>query len=156
MLLSEEHMQIAEEKAQDSLCTRRKYGVAISDGKKVVVTATNFRVGHCCDGNICLRDRLSLHHGQRIEAGAELHAEAVALLQWTGKKGHFYIAGYDRKNRPLKDMSVWPCYYCAMMIAYSGFSNVIIRNEHDLLVAMPIWEIINAYEQSYAQPIYDI
>lgn len=149
MIIPEIMLQ-AEQIAQISPCTRRKYGVVIAQGPVVWVTSCNERVGRCCDGDICVRDLNLAPHNRGIEVGAEIHAEAVALLRF-GPKGvtpmQFYLAGFDKHGKKIPNAV--PCHYCAMMMWWSGFGRYIVRNEHDELVYRDIWEVIEEHESTY-------
>lgn len=139
----------AEQVAKLSPCIRRKYGVVIAQGPIVWVSAYNERVGRCCDGNICVRDTNQQVQNRGIEVGAELHAEAVALLKW-GKKTpntQFYLAGFDAQGNKL--LNAVPCHYCAMMMAFCGYDYYIVRDEHDALVHRNVWETIEEHESTY-------
>lgn len=144
-----ELMYQAEQIALLSPCTRRKYGVVISEGSVVWVTAFNERVGRCCGGNICVRDTNKAPQNRGIEVGAELHAETIALLRWgsrINRSNNFYLACIQ--NGKLIPNPV-PCHYCAMMMSYVGYDNYIVRNEHGELVFKSTWETIEEHESTY-------
>lgn len=145
-----ELMLQAEQIAKLSPCSRRQYGAIIAQGPAVWISAFNERVGRCCDGNICIRERDQLQHVEAIERGAEVHAEAAALLRW-GKKldgMQFYLAGF-RQGQQLKGDNCKPCHYCAMMMIYSGFDTYIIKDEHDELIYKSTWETMEEHEATY-------
>lgn len=151
-MVNPEFMQIAEETAKESPCVRRKYGAVITLGNMFLARAPNTRVGRCCDGDICIRDRYSSQHGSGIEIGAELHAEATVLLKYGSNKSElssFYLAGYDKNGKLLTDEGVWPCHYCALMIKFSGFTHVIIRSINNELYHKSIDEIMESWEDGF-------
>lgn len=123
-------MELAEKTAKLSPCTRRKYGAVIATNEYLLSEGYNYRVGRCCEGNICVRDRAKAPHGGGIEVGAEIHAEAIALLD-NYEDFHYdtvmYLAGYDKKGELLTGIDSWPCHYCAMLIKYKGIRYMVIR-----------------------------
>lgn len=148
-MISDNLMLQAEQVSSQSPCTRRKYGVVIAIDSVVWVTAFNERVGNCCNGNICVRDTNQAPQNRGIEVGAELHAETIALLRWGNRIGDstFYLAGRDARGNLMKN--IVPCHYCAMMMAYSGYENYVVRDEHNELVFKNTWGTIEEHESTY-------
>ena len=136
--------------AKKSECTRRKYGAAVVDAEdRVISIGFNKRVGQCCNGT-CVRDRLQAAHGTQTEAGAEIHAEQAALLNWVYSPSAktMYIAGLDDKGQLLKGFENRPCYVCARMIAYVGFTWVYLPIDGDWQ-AVNIFDIMENWEQQW-------
>lgn len=161
-------MKAAEEAAKYSECSRRKYGAVITGSItvsslvhspleehpfQIVSQGWNKRIGRCCDGNICVRDRFQNPHGEKIEQGSEIHAEAMALLHLGGYPGfkQFYLACYDNKGELLTGERVRPCHYCGMMLRHMGFENIIIRDNDKALISLSIGEIMEVQESVWEE-----
>lgn len=148
-------MELAENVAQKSLCLRRKYGSVVVYDTNTVPTVKfgfNERLGRCCNGTICVRDRYHNDHGERIEQGAEIHSEAVTLLQGfplSYRSATFYLAGYDSKGTLLKGDQVRPCHYCAMLLKYRGFKNIVIKEKDDSLAWLSVDAVIEEQELAW-------
>lgn len=158
MLIDPKMMELAEQCALTSPCLRRKYGATIANSTSVMVYS-NMRVGHCCDGGLCVRDRYGSGHGENVERGAEIHAEQAALLLWKrgfGRGTHLYLAGYGRDGKLLTGKQCRPCHTCALMIKFVGLNFVVIRNEDGDIVPVSISEIIEDHERPWSQSILDI
>jgi len=75
------------------------------------------------------------------DAGAEIHAEQAALVNL----GHdtepktMYIAGLDKNGELLKGFENRPCYSCARMIVYAGFTWIYLPIDED-------WQPVNIYD----------
>lgn len=127
--------------AKQSECTRRKYGAVIVDAEdRVIAIGHNKRVGNCCRG-ACVRDRLGIHHGMNTDAGAEIHAEQAALLNYDHQvlAKTMYVAGLDSRGNPLANFENRPCYSCARMIAYVGLTWIYLPIEGE-------WQAVNIYD----------
>lgn len=153
MLLNENHIQLAREMALQSPCTRRKYGVVITDGLETTVT-NNLRVSKCCNDG-CVRDNLGIFHAERTDVGAEVHAEQAALIKWSkpiDKHTQILIQGFYRDQKmPGEGVFLYPCHACAMMLKYAGFKYVWMT-ERDELVAVSVAEILEYWEQGWVNP----
>ncbi len=140
--------------ARKSECSRRKYGVSVWDSFYEIGQGYNQRVGKCCNGNVCVRDRLSIKHGTNTDAGAEIHAEQAALIN-TGKNMSFqlYLAGLGPRNNILIGFDSAPCYSCARMLRYAGYEYINLPNDYN--TRNPIWdtwsiaEILERWEQTW-------
>ena len=152
MVIDPNIMEMVERQALLSPCIRRKYGAAIVSESGIVL-ANNSRVGRCCEGKMCVRDRFEAPHGQSVEKGAEIHAEqAVLLLRRDFSEATFYLAGYDKYNKALLDKDCRPCHTCAMMMKFAGFNYVAIRNSEGDIQSISISEVIETHEESWGQP----
>jgi deoxycytidylate deaminase len=153
LLLNDNHIKLAREIALQSPCTRRKYGVVITDGVDTVVT-NNQRVSKCCNGG-CVRDSLNIYHAERTDVGAEVHAEQAALIRWSkpiDKNTFVLIQGYYRDQKiPGEGIFLYPCHACAMMLKFAGFK-YIWMTERNELVAVPIAEILEYWEIGWRNP----
>lgn len=147
MLFNDTHIQLAREIALQSPCTRRKYGVVITDGIETVVT-NNQRVSRCCNKG-CVRDALGIYHAERSDVGAEVHAEQAALIRWN-KPVHMHTeiliqAFYRDQTIPGEGVFLYPCHACAMMLKFAGFKYIWLT-ERNLLVAVSIEDILEYWE----------
>jgi deoxycytidylate deaminase len=141
---------IASETAKQSPCTRRKYGAVIASTSSDIfyVAAANYGISKCCGGNICARDMYQVPHGQRVEVGAEIHAEQSALIQWKGYDTgpySFVLAGWQG-GKELLGTDVYPCHVCALMIKHAGFRHVYIKDTSKEIVPVSI-NIVIAYRE---------
>lgn len=135
--------------ARQSECTRRKYGAVITGKYSSFELASGYnkRVGTCCNG-VCARDSLSLGHGQNTDAGAEIHAEQMALIEFEWDAEHasrIYVAGLDKDGNPMNGFDNAPCYSCARMIKYAGIQDVYLPvdgefERFDIDDIMETWE----------------
>jgi deoxycytidylate deaminase len=149
LLFNDTHIQLAREIALQSPCTRRKYGVVITNGIDTVVT-NNQRVSRCCNG-VCVRDALGIYHGERTDVGAEVHAEQAALIRWNkpvDKHTAVLIQAFYRDQTiPGEGIFLYPCHACAMMLKFAGFKNIWLT-ENNQLVAVPIANILDYWEEA--------
>src|ERR1044071_7006704 len=85
------YFQIAEEHAESSPCVRRKYAALIGykDGDHLWTVESNNRQSKCCN-NECSRTMYGFQNGERVEVGAEIHAETAALIS-APTKGEIFI-----------------------------------------------------------------
>lgn len=123
---------------------------------------TNERVSRACD-TLCARTRLYIRHGERVEVGAEVHAEQSALINWTPFYDitdtrsefdwHFMISGWDMvTQKELFGRQVYPCHVCALMVKHAGFRTVILRNSSGDVDYVSIDQIIEEREQEWESP----
>lgn len=142
------YFQIAEWKATDSPCVRRKYGALIAYAditeNPLWVVETNSRLARCCDGK-CVRDTFKFTNGERVEMGAEIHAETAALIAAKNKGDLFVLVG-QTANSPLYGENVYPCHACALAIKFAGYKHIHIKTAKDVIQAVSIDAIIEHRE----------
>lgn len=149
----EPYFKVAEQVAKESPCVRRQYGVVIADkysNELAFTTAYNERVTHCCD-HICIRDALGLFNGERVEAGAEVHAETAALIKSAPREGverTMVLVGYKGAHELLWE-DVWPCRTCALNIKYAGIKYIYVRNRARIITPVSVAEIIEHREREW-------
>lgn len=100
-----------------STCLRHRIGCVIVNDDKIVSTGYNGAVTgaeHCLDKG-CIRDKLEIPSGTKIEMCESVHAEANALIQ----------AGKYSKGGTLY-VNVTPCITCSKMIVNAGITRVVI------------------------------
>lgn len=146
---------MAEYEAKKSECARRQYGAAIaypslSFDLSDVVLGYNKRIGKCCSGDICVRTRLNVQHGQAVEKGGEIHAETAALINNTRptSTGKFILVGFAGQ-RQLYEKDSLPCHSCAMNIKHAGFTYIHILSAPDTMSTVSVSSIIEYREQEW-------
>jgi dCMP deaminase len=116
-------MNIAEDVAKRSTCTRRQIGAVIvnSETKEIVATGYNGNPrgqAHCSKIG-CIRDTLKIPSGEKSEVCTAVHAEQNALMQaGTGSRGATMYC------------LIMPCNTCAKMIVNAGIKRVVYRDEY--------------------------
>lgn len=123
-------LSIAALTALRSTCIRRKYGAIIVKEHRIVSTGYNGSApgkDHCFDKG-CWREANNIPHGQRYEACVSIHGEQNAIIRCDPKEmkdSDIYIVGFDCKEE--KFIAGIPCDICSKMLANSGITNVITR-----------------------------
>jgi len=150
--LLEPYFKIAASAANDSPCQRRQFAALIAYGgpeaDPLFVVETNSRQSNCCN-NKCVRDFLSVNNGERVEVGAEIHAETAALIKQPKKGWVFLLVGQTTKGNPLYNAAVYPCHSCALAIKFAGYKNIFIKASKDRIVSVSIDEIISYREEEW-------
>ncbi len=121
-------MEVAEVVAKRSTCLRRSVGAVVVKDKRILATGYNGAptgLAHCAAAG-CLRERLGIPSGERIEICRGLHAEQNALIQ---------AAKYGIS---LEDSTIYttlePCITCAKMLINAGIKKIVYRESYvDLL-----------------------
>ncbi len=117
-------MRIAHEVAKRATCLRRSVGAVVVLDKRILSTGYNGAptgLPHCSETG-CLRDRLHVPSGERVELCRGLHAEMNALLQ-----GARY--GIRMDGATLYSTHV-PCSLCSKMIINTGIVRVVAAVEY--------------------------
>lgn len=147
------YLTIAQKTARESPCVRRQYGaVLVRPDIMYHMAACNSRVSQCCKG-ICARDRVQLRNGERVEVGAEVHAETAALIAYGREDvadSVLVLAGFSGE-RELLSPEVWPCHTCAMNLKFAGIRFAYMKNEQDILMPVAISEVLR-YRESEWEP----
>jgi dCMP deaminase len=122
--ISKDHyfMNIAIEVAKRSTCTRRKIGaIIVSDVGEIKSTGYNGNprgLPHC-DEMGCIRDKLGIPSGTRLETCTAVHAEQNALIQ----------AGTNARGSTLYSTIV-PCPICARIILNAQVARVVYIGDY--------------------------
>jgi len=122
--ISKDHyfMNIAIEVARRSTCTRRQIGaIIVSDVGEIKSTGYNGNprgIPHC-DEMGCIRDKLGIPSGTRLETCTAVHAEQNALIQ----------AGTNSRGSTLYSTIV-PCPICARMILNAQVARVVFIDDY--------------------------
>lgn len=115
-------MKITEIVAGRSTCLRRKVGAIIVKNKRILTTGYNGPpegIEHCESRGGCLRDKMNIPSGQRMELSRAIHAEQNAIIQ-AAKMGI-----------SIDDSTIYvtthPCFTCAKMLINAGVKKIIYR-----------------------------
>lgn len=115
-------MNIAREVSRRSTCTRRQIGaIVVSNVGEIKSTGYNGNprgLPHCEDIG-CIRDKLKIPSGTRMETCTAVHAEQNALIQ----------AGTNAKGGILYSTIV-PCPICARMILNAQIEKVVFSGDY--------------------------
>lgn len=115
-------MNIAREVSRRSTCTRRQIGaIVVSDVGEIKSTGYNGNprgLPHCEDIG-CIRDKLKIPSGTRLETCTAVHAEQNALIQ----------AGTNARNGTMYSTIV-PCPICARMILNAQIRRVVYSGDY--------------------------
>lgn len=110
-------MKIAEIVSLRSTCLRHQFGCVITNDDQIISTGYNGAVRgarHCIESG-CVRNKLNIPSGTRMEICEAVHAEQNALLQ----------AGRDKEGGTLY-VNCTPCKTCSKMIINSRIKRVVI------------------------------
>ncbi len=123
-------MNIAIEVARRSTCTRRQIGaIIVSDVGEIKSTGYNGNprgLPHCHEIG-CIRDKLNIPSGTRLETCTAVHAEQNALIQ----------AGTNARGSTLYSTIV-PCPICARMILNAQVSRVVYIDDYSDLAGVEL------------------
>jgi len=114
-------MQIAVLVAERSTCIRKKVGAVIIRDKHILATGYNGApkgLPHCSEVG-CLREKLGIPSGERVEMCRGIHAEQNALVQ-AARFGISLEGGVCYTT-------LQPCVTCTKLLVNSGISKVIFK-----------------------------
>lgn len=117
-------MEVASVVAKRATCLRRSVGAVVVKDKRILATGYNGApsgLSHCAVVG-CLRDKLGIPSGQRVEICRGLHAEQNALIQ---------AAKY---GIPLEGSTIYvtlePCVTCAKMLVNAGIQRIVYEEQY--------------------------
>ncbi|MCU0859316.1 MAG: cytidine/deoxycytidylate deaminase family protein [Thermoplasmata archaeon] len=123
-------MNIAIEVSRRSTCTRRQIGaIIVSDVGAIKSTGYNGNprgIPHCEEIG-CIRDKLGIPSGTRLETCTAVHAEQNALIQ----------AGTDARGSTMYSTIV-PCPICARMILNAQVARVVYIGDYSDLAGVEL------------------
>lgn len=123
-------MNIAIEVSRRSTCTRRQIGaIIVSDDGMIKSTGYNGNprgLPHCEEIG-CIRDKLGIPSGTRLETCTAVHAEQNALIQ----------AGTNARGSTLYSTIV-PCPICARMILNAQVGRVVYIDDYSDLTGVEL------------------
>ena len=123
-------MNIAIEVSRRSTCTRRQIGaIIVSDVGAIKSTGYNGnpRGTPHCEEIGCIRDKLGIPSGTRLETCTAVHAEQNALIQ----------AGTDARGSTMYSTIV-PCPICARMILNAQVARVVYIGDYSDLAGIEL------------------
>lgn len=146
---------IASRTAKLSPCDRRQYGAVVIDRKDGMNYAAecNSRQSRCCN-TVCARTRMQFRNGERVEVGAEVHAETAAIIAFGGTGSDtavMVLAGFSG-NRELLSEDAYPCHTCALNIKFAGIKWVYIKDRTKNITPVLTSEIIK-YREAEWEPV---
>ena len=115
-------MKITELVATRSTCLRRSVGAIVVKNKRILTTGYNGPpegLKHCDELGGCLRDKLKIPSGERMELSRAVHAEQNAIIQ-AAKLG-ISIQGGEMY------ITTHPCFICAKMIINAGIKRIVYK-----------------------------
>lgn len=118
-------MEVTRVVARRATCLRRQVGAILVKDKRILTTGYNgppAGLPHCDALGGCLRDRLGIPSGERLEISRALHAEQNALVQAARH-------GIDVRGSTLYCTNE-PCFTCAKMLINAGITQVIYLEEY--------------------------
>ena len=130
--ISKDHyfMNIAIEVSRRSTCTRRQIGaIIVSDVGEIKSTGYNGNprgLPHCEEMG-CIRDKMEIPSGTRLETCTAVHAEQNALMQ----------AGTNSRGSTLYSTIV-PCPICARMILNAQIARVVYIGDYSDLSGLEL------------------
>ncbi len=117
-------LRIAKEVAQRSTCLRRQVGSLLVLDTRILATGYNGApkgLAHCLDIG-CLREKLGIPSGERLELCRGLHAEMNALLQAASH-------GIQVEGSTLYTTN-HPCITCAKMLINCGVKRIVALDDY--------------------------
>jgi len=117
-------MEITHLVAKRSTCLRRQVGAVIVRDKRILATGYNGAprgLAHCSETG-CLREKMGIPSGQRLELCRGLHAEQNAIIQAA-------LSGVSIQDSQIYSVTR-PCIVCAKMIINAGIKRVIFHEDY--------------------------
>lgn len=127
-------MEIVEVVAKRSTCLRRKVGCILVRDRRILATGYNGPpkgITHCGDMGGCMRDRLGIPSGERLEVCRALHAEQNAIIQAA-------VSGVSLEGEVELYCLTQPCLTCAKMLINANVRRIVYRDAYhdDIACAM--------------------
>ncbi|MCK4235040.1 cytidine/deoxycytidylate deaminase family protein [candidate division WOR-3 bacterium] len=115
-------MEITDLVATRATCLRRKVGAILVKDRRILATGYNGPpkgVPHCDELGGCLREKLNIPSGERMELSRAVHAEQNAIIQAA-------IMGTNIDGATLY-VTNHPCFICAKMLINVGVKKIIYK-----------------------------
>lgn len=130
------YLDLAEIVAQRCTCLRRRYGAVIVKNDEVISTgyagAPRGRA-NCSDLGYCLRNKLEIPRGQRMELCRSVHAEANAIICAPRRDmigATLYLTGTEVAGGGyIKDATC--CSMCKRLVINAGIEQVVVRDDKE-------------------------
>ncbi len=136
-------MEVASVVAKRATCLRRKVGAVVVKDKRILATGYNGApsgLQHCAVVG-CLRDRLGIPSGQRVEICRGLHAEQNALIQ--AAKYGISLDGATVYT------TLEPCVTCAKMLVNAGIKRIVFDEAYPDQLSRDILAEANMLVEQY-------
>ena len=117
-------LKIAKLVSERSTCLRRQVGAILVKDKRILTTGYNGApsgIEHCLDRG-CLREKLGIPSGERIEICRGVHAEQNALIQ----AAKFGIS----VNGATLYCTHKPCITCTKMLINAGIKRIVVLEDY--------------------------
>jgi len=128
-------MNITELVASRATCLRRKVGAVLVRDKRILTTGYNgppSGIPHCDERGGCIRDKLNIPSGERMELSRAIHAEQNAIIQ--AAKVGISIEG------SILYVTTHPCFTCSKMLINAGVKKIIYKEGYPDTFAKEILE----------------
>ena len=117
-------MRKAEERAKKSTCCSRSVGAVLVKDNKIIVSGYNGVPTKITHPTVCIRNKLNIPSGTRLELSDCVHAEVNCILQ-CAKYGICCMG-------TILFSTVKPCADCTKMILNSGILGVFYREDYQM------------------------
>lgn len=141
------YLDIAESVLERSTCLRRKFGAVIVRNDEIISTGYNGAPRgrkNCSDLGYCMREKLQIPRGERYEMCRSVHAEQNAIISASRRDlidSTLFLVGKEvATDEYIKNPA--PCMFCKRFIINAGIKQVVMRNNKDEYVIVPIEEYI--------------
>ena len=144
-------MELAFVIARRSTCHNRKVGAIIVLEKRIMTTGYNGApsgVENCLDRGFCLRRKLGIPSGEKLELCRGSHAEENAIVQ--AAKFGISIAG------SAVYCTTQPCLICSKMIINAGIKKVIYKGSYPHDMSLEMFNEVGIELVQYDKPIGNI
>jgi len=115
-------MKITALVATRATCLRRKVGAILVKDRRILATGYNGPpkgVPHCDELGGCMRDKLGIPSGERMELSRAVHAEQNAIIQAAKMGTNIDGATLYVTNHP--------CFICAKMLINAGVIKIVYK-----------------------------
>jgi dCMP deaminase len=116
-------MEITNLVATRATCLRRKVGAILVKDRRILATGYNGPpkgVPHCDEIGGCLREKLDIPSGERMELSRAIHAEQNAIIQAAKMGTNIDGATLYVTNHP--------CFICAKMLINAGVKKIVYKD----------------------------
>lgn len=118
-------IKMAELAKERSTCISRQVGAVIVKDRHVIATGYNGATKgskHCDEKGGCIRKKMGIPSGERMDICSAVHAEQNAIIQAA-------YTGVSTKDATMY-VTVSPCFTCAKMIVNAGIVKVVTAGDY--------------------------
>ncbi len=119
-------MQICRVVATRSTCLRRQVGAILVRDRHILATGYNGApqgMAHCTELGGCLREKLGIPSGERLELSRAVHAEQNAIIQAA-------VHGVSLKGDITCYSTIQPCVTCAKMLINANVKRIVFAGDY--------------------------